>query len=240
MLEVSDLSGGYGQIPIITAISMQVSRGEFVGIFGHNGMGKTTLLRLLAGHLKTAAGSIVLDGNNITRFGPHRRARLGLGYVPQGRQIFSQLTVLENLRVGAFAAGRNDSDVRGVLDRFPRLATLRGRNAGVLSGGEQQLLAIARCLCGAPRLLLLDEPTEGVQPSIIDELLDLLQSLHKEAAITVVLVEQSIDFIRQLSDRVLILQKGRIIREVSAKELEGLLDEFVGLDLAHDPHVGSF
>jgi branched-chain amino acid transport system ATP-binding protein len=232
MLSVSGIHGGYGRIPILNGISFEVATGEFVGIFGPNGMGKTTLLRVLAGQLPVTAGSISLDGRDITRLAPHVRARLGLGYVPQGRQIFPQLTVLENLRIGAFGTGRGDDDIERVLMIFPRLGPLLGRIGGVLSGGEQQILAIARCLCGGPTILLLDEPTEGLQPSIIEEIVEILATLHNKTQVTVVLVEQSLDFIRRLVSRMLIIQKGAIIRSMRTTELDTIADEFLRLHSA--------
>jgi branched-chain amino acid transport system ATP-binding protein len=232
MLSVSALHGGYGRIPILNAISFEVAKGEFVGIFGHNGMGKTTLLRVLAGQLPATSGTVALEGRDITRLAPHVRARLGLGYVPQGRQIFPQLTVLENLRMGAIGAGRGEDEIERVLSLFPRLKELRGRVGGVLSGGEQQILAIARCLCGRPAILLLDEPTEGVQPSIIEEIIEILARLRDNTGVTVVLVEQSLDFISRLASRILIIQKGMISRSMRTQELDTIADEFLGLHAA--------
>lgn len=232
MLSVSRIHGGYGGIPILNAISFEVATGEFVGIFGHNGMGKTTLLRVLAGQLPATAGSISLDGRDITRLAPHVRARLGLGYVPQGRQIFPQLTILENLRVGARGTGRSDDEIERVLAIFPRLGPLLGRIGGVLSGGEQQILAIARCLCGRPTILLLDEPTDGIQPSIIEEIVETLTTLRDKTQLTVVLVEQSLDFICRLVSRILIIQKGIIIRSMRTEEFDTIADEFLRLHSA--------
>lgn len=229
MLSVSGLCGGYGRIPILNNISFEVSTGEFVGIFGHNGMGKTTLLRVLAGQLPATAGSVALAGRDITRLAPHARARLGLGYVPQGRQIFPQLTVAENLRMGAIGTGRGEDEIERLLALFPRLRELRSRSGGVLSGGEQQILAIARCLCGEPTTLLLDEPTEGIQPSIIEEIVEILMTLRDKTQVTVVLVEQSLDFICRLASRILIIQKGAIIRSMRTEELGSVADEFFGM-----------
>jgi branched-chain amino acid transport system ATP-binding protein len=229
MLSVSGLCGGYSRIPILNNISFEVSTGEFVGIFGHNGMGKTTLLRVLAGQLPASAGSVALAGRDITRLAAHARARLGLGYVPQGRQIFPQLTVVENLRMGAIGTGRGEDEIERLLALFPRLRELRGRSGGVLSGGEQQILAIARCLCGGPTTLLLDEPTEGIQPSIIEEIVEMLMTLRHKTQVTVLLVEQSLDFICRLASRILIIQKGAIIRSMRTEELGSVADEFFGM-----------
>jgi branched-chain amino acid transport system ATP-binding protein len=175
MLNVQGLRTGYGRIPILNGVSFAVNEGEFIGILGHNGMGKTTLLKALMGFLPATGGLVRLDGNDVTAAAPYRRARLGFGYVPQGREIFPGLTVYDNLRMGCTQqAGGEQDTIADVLEEFPRLKPLLDRSGGALSGGEQQLLAIARCLCGKPRLVLLDEPTEGIQPSIIDEIVEVL------------------------------------------------------------------
>src|SRR6185369_9494015 len=167
MLEVQNLRAAYGRIPVLHGASFAVEEGEFVGILGHNGMGKTSLLRALMGFLPATAGTVKFQDKDITNLAPYKRSRLGMGYVPQGRDIFPALTVLENLRMGcAKEAGDDSRLIANVLKEFPRLERLLDRLGGALSGGEQQLLAIARCLCGKPKLLLLDEPTEGIQPSI--------------------------------------------------------------------------
>jgi len=229
-LQIAGLQSGYGRIPILIAIDLTVRRGEFVGVFGHNGMGKTTLLRTLAGHIHATAGSVALAGHNITAAAPHLRARLGLGFVPQGREIFAGLTVRENLRMGAIRSAEPDHVIASVLEDFPRLKPIIDRAGGVLSGGEQQILAVARCLCAEPSIVLLDEPTEGIQPSIVDEIGDTLLRLRTSRGLTVVLVEQSLKFIRRLSDRVLVIQKGTFIREVAAAGIAALADEFVGME----------
>ena len=232
MLRVTDLHSDYGRIPIVNGISLSVAEGEFVGVLGHNGMGKTTLLKTLMGYIRATAGRVEFDGRDITAAPPHRRARLGIGYVPQGREIFPGLSVIENLRMGMIGGGRGDDrTIASILGDFPRLRPLLDRNGAALSGGEQQLLAIARCLCGRPKLVLLDEPTEGIQPSIIDEIGELLERLRAKHGLTVVLVEQNLDFIRALSQRVLIIQKGAITQEVSPEHLSEpeVVGEFIGI-----------
>ena len=221
ILEVDDLHAAYGRIPILNGISFKIQEGEAVGILGHNGMGKTTLLKTLVGQLPATQGRIRFDGADMTRQPSYRRARAGIGYVPQGRMIFPALTVYENLRMGHIP-GRSESEENAIADiraRFPRLDKLLDRAGGALSGGEQQLVALARALCGRPKLLLLDEPTEGIQPSIVDEILEILDRLHRFDNLTIVVVEQSLDFINALSQRVLLIHKGAITREVSAKQL---------------------
>jgi branched-chain amino acid transport system ATP-binding protein len=232
MLAVADLTAAYGRIRILNGISFAVAEREFVGILGHNGMGKTTLLKTLIGAVRATGGRVEFEGREVTALPAHRRARLGIGYVPQGREIFPTLSVLENLRMATAASGAADAEIIApVLEDFPRLKPLLDRAGGALSGGEQQLLALARCLCGRPRLILLDEPTEGIQPSIIEEIVERLTMLRDRRGLTVVLVEQNLDFIRALSQRVLVIQKGRITQEVTPERLAdaAVVSEFIGV-----------
>ena len=232
MLAVKGLKAAYGRIPILHGIDLNVAEGEFVGILGHNGMGKTTFLKTLIGLLRPTGGDIELRGQNITRMPAFRRNLSGMGYVPQGRDIFPNLTVHDNLRI-ALAMHKVDKDkvLEEVLETFPRLKPLLERSGRVLSGGEQQILALARCLCGGPSLLLLDEPTEGIQPSIIEEIIEILHGLRKSRNLTVILVEQNLDFIGALSQRVHIIQRGQLVNEVSPEQLADpeLIREFVGM-----------
>jgi branched-chain amino acid transport system ATP-binding protein len=232
MLEVSELAAGYGRIPILGGVSFSVARGEFVGILGHNGMGKTTLLRALMGYIPATGGRVVFEDADITRAEPYRRARAGMGYVPQGREIFPGLSVRDNLRMGAVGRPKDEeAAIASALETFPRLKPLIDRPGGALSGGEQQLLALARCLAGNPKLILLDEPTEGIQPSIIDEIAETLLNLRSKGGLTMILVEQNLDFIATLSERVLIIQKGAIVHSAEPDELHGhgLVNEFIGV-----------
>jgi len=232
MLNVQGLRTGYGRIPILNGVSFAVNQGEFIGILGHNGMGKTTLLKALMGFLPATGGLVRFGGDDVTAAEPYQRARLGLGYVPQGREIFPGLSVYDNLRMGCTKqAGAEQDTIAAVLEEFPRLKPLLERPGGALSGGEQQLLAMARCLCGKPRLILLDEPTEGIQPSIIDEIVVILQRLRDNSGLTMILVEQNLDFIASLSQRILIIQKGTITREVQPHQLAdaSLVGEFIGI-----------
>ena len=231
LLKVQGLSASYGRVPVLHGINLDVNEGEILGVLGHNGMGKTTLLKALMGIIPTTSGQITFDGEDLTRLNSSRRGRLGIGYVPQGRGIFPTLSVRDNLRMGVAAHDMDETDaVERVLANFPRLERLLDRDGGALSGGEQQLLALARCLISEPALILLDEPTEGIQPSIIDEIIDLLQFLNKNTGISIVLVEQSLDFITALSDRVLLIQKGSITGEISGSEASNpaLIEEFTG------------
>jgi branched-chain amino acid transport system ATP-binding protein len=186
----------------------------------------------LMGFLPATGGSVRFDDHDVTAAEPYHRARLGFGYVPQGREIFPGLTVYDNLRMGCTKeTGAEHETIDAVLEAFPRLKPLLDRQGGALSGGEQQLLAIARCLCGKPRLVLLDEPTEGIQPSIIDEIVETLQRLRDNSGLTLILVEQNLDFIAALSHRILIIQKGTITSEVQPGDLggAGLVGEFIGI-----------
>ena len=230
LLQATDLSARYGRIPILNGIQLQVAAGEFVGVLGHNGMGKTTLLRTLMGFVPAQRGRITFDEVDVTREPPYARARRGLGYVPQGREIFPGLSVRDNLRMGFAGRGAREH-IDAILATFPRLTPLLARRGGALSGGEQQLLAIARCLAGQPKMILFDEPTEGIQPSIIEELVVVLRQLHQRQGLTILLVEQNLEFIAELSKRVLLIQKGAIIRELAPGELRraDVLTEFVGV-----------
>jgi urea ABC transporter ATP-binding protein UrtE len=230
ILEVDNIHAGYGRIPVLSGISFAISEHEVVGVLGHNGMGKTTLLKALIGQVPLTSGAIRFDGADISATPSFRRARAGLGYVPQGRLIFANLTVYENLRMG-FAengAASEENVVNDVLARFPRLGPLVDRSGGTLSGGEQQILAVARCLCGSPKLLLLDEPTEGIQPSIVEEILEILIGLHRDRGLSIIVVEQNLDFVRRLSQRVLLIEKGMITGEAQPEALE------------HSKALGSF
>jgi branched-chain amino acid transport system ATP-binding protein len=232
MLKVLGLCAGYGRIPILNGVSFAIHEGEFVGVLGHNGMGKTTLLKALMGFLPVTAGQVHFAGTEVTAMAPYDRARLGFGYVPQGREIFPQLSVYDNLRMGCTKEPGDEQSIIGpILQDFPRLKPLLDRLGGALSGGEQQLLAMARCLCGKPRLVLLDEPTEGIQPSIIDEIVETLQRLRERSGLTMILVEQNLDFIAALSQRIFIIQKGTITREARPSDLADprLVGEFIGI-----------
>ncbi len=235
MLTVQGLRASYGRIPILHGIDLTVGEGAFVGILGHNGMGKSTLLKTLIGLLKATAGRIEFAGQDITQAPPHRRGLAGLGYVPQGRAIFGKLTVRENLELGAVEHQSSkvlrERLIAEVLEELPRLKPILSRPGGVLSGGEQQILALARCLCGKPRLLMLDEPTEGIQPSIVEEIIEILKQIRQRRGLTVIVVEQDLDFIAALSERVYVIQRGRITGELSPEHLADpeVVQEFVGM-----------
>jgi ABC-type branched-subunit amino acid transport system ATPase component len=231
MLEVNDVTARYGRIPALNGVNLSVREGEAVGIIGHNGMGKTTLLRTIMGYLPLVRGHIQFDGRSIGSEPTHRRARLGLAYVPQGREIFPYLTVAENLQM----AGK--VDLNEILAEFPTLAPLLGYAGSALSGGQQQILAIARCMVTQPKCLLLDEPTEGIQPSIVEAISSLLQRLRATRKIALVIVEQRLEFVAALASRALVMQRGSIINEMPAADLanRAAIEEIVGIG----PHTSA-
>jgi urea transport system ATP-binding protein len=219
LLAVEGVQAGYGGSQILWGVDLTVARAQVVCLMGRNGVGKTTLLRVLMGLLPARAGRIVLDGADVTRWSPDRRARAGVGYVPQGREIFPHLTVRENLRMAMLGCGRTGS-LDAALEVFPRLRSFLDRKGGVLSGGEQQMLAIGRALLTGPRLLVLDEPTEGIQPSIILEIERAIQRIRTEMGVAVLLVEQYLDFARRLADTYVVMAKGTIVARGDPRELQ--------------------
>ena len=210
MLSVEALDAGYGGSQILWNVALTVPRGQVVCLMGRNGVGKTTLLKTIMGLLPARGGRIVFDGVDVTRWSPDRRARAGVGYVPQGREIFPHLTVEENLRMSLLGCGRA-RDLEEALALFPTLRSLLGRKGGVLSGGEQQMLAIGRALLTRPKLLMFDEPTEGIQPSIVLEIEDAIRRIRTEMGLAVLLVEQYLDFAERLADAYVIMAKGAIV-----------------------------
>ena len=218
MLRVEGLSAAYGESQVLWNVSVEVPAGAVVCLMGRNGVGKTTLLRTIMGLLTARSGRVWLDGNDLTRWSTDRRARAGLGYVPQGREIFPHLTVAENLRTSLLGC-RRARTLDAALDLFPRLRQLLSRKGGVLSGGEQQMLAIGRALLTRPRVLMLDEPTEGIQPSIVLEIEDALRRITRELGLAVLLVEQYLDFARRLADAYVIMAKGAVVANGAVREL---------------------
>ena len=216
MLRVSDLRSGYGGTPVLLGVDFALRQGEILALLGRNGVGKSTLLKTVMGLLRAQAGRVELDGKDITRLDGHRRARLGLGYVPQGRGIFPRLTVRENIRVAALATGENaQARTDEALDTFPLLRDKLQVRGESLSGGQQQILALARALATGPRMLLLDEPSEGIQPSIVSEIAHRILELNARRGITVLIVEQNLDFAARLAERAYVMRKGQIVHEVS-------------------------
>ncbi|WP_433326146.1 urea ABC transporter ATP-binding subunit UrtE [Spirillospora sp. CA-294931] len=220
MLEVTGLEAAYGRARVLFGVDLAVGAGSLMCVMGRNGVGKTTLLNTIMGVLAPAAGTVVFDGEDVTRLPTHERVRRGMGYVPQGHETFPQLTVAENLLVTLEASRHRDrAAVDEALDVFPRLKDLLGRRAGFLSGGQQQQLAIARTLVTRPRLLILDEPTEGVQPSIVAEIEAAIAALHRERGLAVLLVEQYLELALRLADGFAIIEGGAVRRSGPAGEL---------------------
>ena len=225
MLEVKELGAWYGESNIIPSLTFSVPDKEIVCLVVRNGVGKSTTLKSLMGMVKTPTGSILFDGQVIIRKKTFERAALGIGYVPQGREIFPQLTVQENLELGLQVKGGKGKIDEDIYELFPIIKTFLNRKGGNLSGGQQQQLAIARALVSRPKLLILDEPTEGIQPSIIEDIAAAIQKVNKEFGITVLIVEQYLDFVLSVSDRYYVMDKGEITlggltKDASASEIQ--------------------
>ena len=226
LLRVKDLSAGYDGSAVIRQLSISIHKNEVVAFLGRNGVGKSTLLKCIMGLMPISAGSITFDDEPIHTWPADKRARLGIGYVPQGRDIFPNLTVWENLKVSLEVAGTEDQKSRldEVYTLFPALYDMLKRKGGVLSGGQQQQLAIGRALLTNPRLLILDEPTEGIQPSIVDQIEDAIKTLKTEKTISIILVEQYLDFAKAASDYFYIMDRGSIVEK---GKTTGLTDQII-------------
>lgn len=220
MLELANVDAFYGSSPALQDVTMHVKDGEFVSVLGRNGVGKTTLMRAILGLMDRVSGSIRLGGVEITGKPTHERALAGIGYVPQGRGILPQFTVRDNLLLGTFA----DPDANGriapwIFELFPVLKEHLNRQGGNLSGGQQQQLAIARALLTDPKVILLDEPTEGIQPNIVEQIEEVLVALNRDRGITIILVEQNVDFARRASQRFVILERGTVAEQGTIGDL---------------------
>jgi urea transport system ATP-binding protein len=234
VLRIDQLRAGYGRTQVLHGVSMTIAQGDMVAVLGRNGVGKTTLLKAIIGAVATTGGEIWLDDRDLTRTRAHQRARGGIAYVPQGRDIFPRLTVLDNLRVAAYGTRQRawSQATAEILDEFPVLREKASRLGGSLSGGQQQILALARALMTAPRVLLLDEPSEGVQPSIVDQIAETVRRINAERGITVVLVEQNLDFATRIASCAYVMAKGEIVRELAADEMlndVALQHEYLGV-----------
>lgn len=225
-LEIRSIDSFYGTSHILHGVSLEIEDGGLVSVLGRNGAGKTTLLRSITGTLYPRGGSIKLGGRDITRMKPHERTHLGISYVPQGREIFPDLTVTENLTIAMLGKGiRNGGPPDYIFEYFPALRDLMQRKGGVLSGGQQQQLAIARALVQEPNLLLLDEPTEGLQPSVVSEIQSIIERIQAERECAILLVEQNLEFVRAVTEKFAVMENGRIAQS-------GLIDELTN-ELAH-------
>ncbi len=207
MLRIRDLSSGYGGIQVLRGLSLDLAAGEVLGLLGRNGAGKTTALKTIMGLVKATAGSIELDGADLRELPAHQVPKRGLAYVPQGRRLFGEMSVAENLRIGCMVRDTGQEALDGILELFPILAERMGQRAGDLSGGEQQMLAVARALCLEPKVLLMDEPTEGLMPSMIDTILKTV-SLLKSRGVAVLLVEQKVEAALRVADHIAFMEHG--------------------------------
>lgn len=231
MLELREISAGYGPVQVLRDLSLTVAPGEILCLLGRNGAGKTTTMKAAMGLLPLISGSVWLDGQQISTLPPHRVPQAGLGYVPQGRRLFTGLSVAQNLEIGLRARGSGRHVQDEVLTLFPRLRERLSQRAETLSGGEQQMLAMARALCIEPKALLLDEPTEGLQPSMIGAIRQVIARL-REAGVAILLVEQRVDAVLSVADRVAFIENGRNGETMSAEALRAdhsLIDRYVGI-----------
>ena len=230
MLTLADINQSYGQSHTLWDISLEVPKGGCVSLIGRNGVGKTTLLNCIMGLLRLDSGTIIFDGKDISGMPPESRAAMGIGYVPQGRMIFPLLTVHENLQTGMVALPRRERRIpEMIFELFPVLRDMLDRRGGDLSGGQQQQLAIARALVLTPRLLILDEPTEGIQPNIVQQIGDIISKLNQELGLTVLVVEQKLPFVKRVTNRFSIMTKGSIVAD---DEMPALSDALIAEHLS--------
>ena len=216
MLTLESVTAAYGRVPVLHSVSLKVDDGQFVAMVGPNGAGKTTLFKTISGTVRASAGAIVFQGRDLMSVQPSRRAHLGIAHVPEGRQVFPSLTVMENLEMGAITdAGRRDwkENIERIFSWLPVLAERRGQLAGTLSGGEQQMLAIGRGLASSPKLLMLDEPSMGLAPTIADFIFDRLIEIRRQSRLTILLVEQRVAEALESSDHGYVLEAGRVVLE---------------------------
>ena len=235
LVRVDDVHTYYGKSHILHGVSLTVGAGEVVGLLGRNGVGKSTTLKTIMGLVQPTQGAVKLNGRAITGMPPHRLARLGIGYVPEDRRIFRLLTVMENLRTGLDRNGVTDEKRRSLLDKvfafFPVLAERRGQAGGTLSGGEQQMLAIARAMMLEPKIILLDEPTEGLMPRMVSQIRNIIEVLHNEG-VAILLVEQNVPLTLAASQRVYIMEKGSVRHHCAASEIDvhhPVIKQYLGL-----------
>jgi urea ABC transporter ATP-binding protein UrtE len=219
LLSAANVRAGYATADVLQGVSIEVGQGEVVGVLGRNGVGKSTLMRTLIGLLPVRSGAIRFRGEDVTRLSANRRATLGIGYVPQGREVFAHMSVADNLRMGQFVNRKRGFVPDEVYDYFPFLKERARQRAGTLSGGEQEMLAIARALVAAPALLLLDEPSDGVQPSIVQDIGAFIGRLVESRPIGVLIVEQNIDLMQRVAQRAYVMDKGRVVITIGRERL---------------------
>ena len=231
MLEVRDIHAAYGDVKTLRGVSFDVQPSEIMCLLGRNGAGKTTALKSVMGLLPISSGSVTLEGEDLATLPPHEIPRRGIGYIPQGRRLFPELSVAENIEIGLMTRGMGKDTKEWVLELFPRLRERLKQTAGTLSGGEQQMLATARALCLRPKVLLLDEPTEGLQPSMIALIRDVILKMKAEG-FAIVLVEQRVDAVLQVADRVVFIENGMSVASATADDLKkdpGMLARYLGV-----------
>lgn len=232
ILELSDVTAGYGTTPVLRDITVAIEEGEIVGVMGKNGVGKTTLIKTIIGLVEPMSGTITYDGRELTDRPADERARAGIGYIPQGREVFPRLSVEQNLRMGTTINADSDETLYDtVYDYFPILEERADQAAGTLSGGQQQMLAIGRVLVANPDLLLLDEPSEGIQPSIVEQISEDIQTINDDLGTTVLFVEQNLEVIRQMADRCYAMERGTLVDELDSASLqdEAALAEYLAV-----------
>ncbi len=221
ILVLKDLRSGYRKVSVIQGVNITIEKGEIVAVIGRNGMGKTTLIRTIIGLIKPSSGSIIFNGKDVTGMSAAERARYGMGYVPQGREVFPKLTVRENIRMGELVSSYNNGKEKSydiVYETFPILKERGSQKAGTLSGGEQQMLALGRVLVGKPSLLLLDEPSEGIQPSIVKQIGASILKLNKELDLSIFLAEQNVNVIKTMADQCYVIDRGIINKNFQREE----------------------
>lgn len=231
MLEVNNIQAAYDDVKVLKGVSLEAKAGQITCVMGRNGAGKTTLLRSIMGILPISSGTITLDGKSLADLPPHKIPRQGIGYIPQGRRLFPELTVSENIEMGLMAGSKSTTTRQKILELFPRLEERLDQQAGTLSGGEQQMLATARALAMEPKTLLLDEPTEGLQPSIIQLIHDVIQKM-RDQGIAIILVEQHIELAMHLADEIVVMENGKSVDLLTPSELKndmGKIRQYLGV-----------
>ena len=233
MLKIKNLQASYGGSLVLHGVDMEVPPGHIVALMGRNGVGKTTLMKSVIGLVPPRSGHVLLDGKDITRLPPHQISNLGVSYVPQGKEIFQSFTVYENLRLGIVKFKRKDRTIpQDIFDYFPILEERKNQKAGSFSGGEQQMLAIARALVSNPKILLLDEPSEGIQPSIVKEIREILVRINRERGVTILIVEQNVDLIMDIAKECFFMEKGKIVDQSETDHLredDSLITQYLAL-----------
>jgi ABC-type branched-subunit amino acid transport system ATPase component len=228
---VENVAAGYGRGTVLDGIDIAMDEGEVLGVVGRNGMGKTTLTRVIAGLLPIRSGQVTFDGHVISKLPPHRRSRRGIAVVPQGRGVFPELTVRQNIQLGQMAATGTPRPVDEIFDYFPRLGERMDQRAGTMSGGEQQMLAIARALMGQPRLLVLDEPSDGISPLLVQQISRNIVDINRNEGLSILIVEQNVPMMREVTTRCVVVEGGAVVADgaFDRLEIDGVIDKYIGV-----------